>query len=117
MDKITNIIRTLSFVNNNCFTTIISAKSKTRVTDVSRDRPARTIAPRSQNELSGDGRPNGSVATISHSLSIAVPAKVYKQNRNIYCVLILLFHRIIKIVCVCVCVYCLINKIKTSITM
>lgn len=67
------VLHTLSLANSNCLTTTISASRRTRVTDVRRDRPARTIAPRSQNGPSGDGRPSGSVATISHKRSIEEP--------------------------------------------
>lgn len=69
------MIFTLSLANSNCFTTTISANRSTRVTELNNVRPARTIAPRSHSAgPSGDGNPRGSVAKISHSLSIDDPA-------------------------------------------
>lgn len=74
---------TLSLVRSNCFTTTMSANRSTRVTELSRARPARTIAFRS---LILSSRPsNGSFATISHSRSIDKPVsnelmKAYKKG-------------------------------------
>lgn len=66
---------TLSLANNNCLTTTMSASSRTRVTELSMARAARTIAPRSAKGPSGGGYPNGSVTAISHSRSIDDPGK------------------------------------------
>lgn len=71
---------TLSLASSSCLTTTMSASSKTRVTELSNVRAARTIAPRSPNGPSEGWYPSGSVAAISHNRSMHDPVKIIEKK-------------------------------------